>query len=394
VRTPFSGGILRGVPFFGRDVGLLILLASVAGGPAACVAAPVVTTATGVAPSACPIGGCGAEGARGDAVAAASPGYVCSSGGEAPCAGAPADEYTARALSIWSDATDLRDVACVARMLGDACSLDDARGCVFAGRLSLDGHGAPRDVRHGIDLLTRGCDGGVAMGCAVAAAWLGEPSHAAEVPGAQDLLARLEGQRTCLAGQSEACFQIGVLFYYGRDAFPRDRARSSKAFSRGCDLGDARACNNLGDAQAYGDGVGRDVESAAASFLKACRLGEALGCANLGYMAEHGEGVARDTGRARTLYRQACTTGDVYGCLHLDILAAEDAGAPRDPDGALAHWRHACEHERSARACAFVGVMYEDGPDGVARDEAKSLEAMTRACTLGESRACTWVKSH
>jgi TPR repeat protein len=140
--------------------------------------------------------------------------------------------------------------------------------------------------------------------------------------------------------------------------------------------------------------VARDLESAASSFLKACRLGEALGCANLGYMTEHGEGVPRDVARARGLYREACTAGDVYGCLHRDLLAAEDAGAPRDPDRALAHWRHACEDGHVARACAFVGVMYEDGPDGVARDEEKSMQAMSRACDLGETRACEWVKSH
>ncbi len=245
-----------------------------------------------------------------------------------------------------------------------------------------------------LDMLLRACDGGVLTSCGVAAKWLGEPSHANGVEGAQDLLSRLENERTCLSGQSEACFQIGVAFYYGRDAYPRDRSRSSKAFERGCDLGDSRACNNLGDALAYGDGVARDVEASAAAFQKACRLGEALGCANLGYMAEHGEGVPRDVARARRLYRDACAAGDVYGCLHVDLLAAEGAGAPRDPERALEHWRHACEQSKSARACAFLGVLYEDGADPVPRDETRSRQALTRACDLGEPRACEWVKSH
>lgn len=342
---------------------------------------------------ACPIGGCGAaEQAQPGAGAAST--STCTSVGEAPCAGGSPAECTARALSAWSEATDDRAVACVARMLADACSLQDAHACSFAGRLTLDGRGLPRDVRRGLEMLLRGCDGGVAMACNVGARWLGQGSHADDVPDAQGLVARFEGQRACLAGQAEACFQIGVLFYYGREAFPRDRAGASRAFSRGCDLGDSRACNNLGDALAYGDGIGRDVEGAASTFLKACRLGEPLGCANLGYMAEHGEGIPRDVARARGLYRDACTAGDVYGCLHLDLLAAQDAGAPRDPDRALAHWRHACEQGRVARACAFVGVMYEDGPDGVARDEERSMQAMTRACDLGDARACAWVKSH
>ncbi len=289
---------------------------------------------------------------------------------------------------------DDRALGCVARMLSEACSLDDARACAFAGRLWLDGRGVSPDVHRGITMLLHACDGGVAMACAVMVRWLGVSNNARAMEDAQPLLARVEAQHTCLVGQADACFQVGVLFYYGRESFPRDRTRASKSFARGCDLGDARACNNVGDALAYGDGVGRDVESAAAAFLKACRLGEALGCANLGYMAEYGEGVARDVARARTLYRQACRAGDTYGCLHVDLLAAEDAGAPREPTSALAHWRSACERGRNARACAFVGVMYEDGPNGVARDEAKSLQAMSRACDLGESRACDWVKSH
>ena len=391
MRTPFGDGILASVRFAGRAPALLILLAEGACAPAT----PLVTPAA-ASPAACPLGGCGGAGDARDAstTAAGSTSSLCAAAGDAPCAGASPADCAARALSAWSEATDDRGVACVAQMLADACSLQDARACAFAGRLSLDGRGTSRDAPRGLEMLVRGCDGGVAMACEVGARWLGEGTHAADMPGGQELLARLEGQRTCLAGQAEACFQIGVLFYYGRDAFPRDRASSSRAFSRGCDLGDSRACNNLGDAMAYGEGVGRDVQGAAASFLKACRLGEALGCANLGYMAEHGAGVARDLPRARSLYREACTAGDVYGCLHLDLLAAEDAGAPRDPDRALEHWRHACERGHVARACAFVGVMYEDGPDGVARDEEKSMQAMARACDLGDTRACEWVKSH
>ena len=379
------------VAFAGRACALPLLVAASACAPPALLVTPVIPGAG--AASVCPVGGCGV--AENRWVAADDPSTaMCTAAGDAPCAGASPGECTARALSAWSEAIDDRAVACVARMLADACSLQDAHACLFAGRLSLDGRGTPRDVQRGLDMLLRGCDGGVAMACGVAARWLGEGTHASDIPAAQQLLARLEGERTCLVGQAESCFQIGVLFYYGRDAFPRDRASSSRAFARGCDLGDSRACNNLGDAMAYGDGLGRDVEGAASSFLKACRLGEPLGCANLGYMVEHGEGVPRDVPRARGLYRDACTAGDVYGCLHLDLLAAEDAGAPRDPDRALAHWRHACEQGRNARACAFVGVMYEDGPDGVARDEEKSMQAMARACDLGDVRACEWVKSH
>jgi TPR repeat protein len=354
----------------------------------ACSARPALTTPLAPAAPVCPLEGCAA------APAAPPPAAVlaCASAADA-CAGAGPQECTERALAAWSEATDDRDVACVARMLLSACALDDPRACGFAGRMLLDGRGVARDPRRALDVLVRACDGGVATACTVAAQWLGESPHAKDVDAPPALADRLDNERACLLGQAESCYQVGLSFYYGHDGYPRDRVNSSHAFSRGCDLGESRSCNNLGDALAYGDGIGRDAEGAAAAFLKACHYGEALGCANLGFMAEHGQGVPRDLVRARALYRQACGAGDIYGCLHADMVAAQDAGVPRDPEKALARWRRACD-ARDARACAFVGVMYEDGPDGYSRDEAKSTEAMTRACELGETRACEWVKSH
>jgi len=299
---------------------------------------------------------------------------------------------TERALSMWSEARGDGALACVAAMLEDACALDDARACGFAGRLRLDGRGVTRDAQRGVEMLLRACDGGFLTACVVGARTLADSAD----PDIKDLLkqrVRFDLEQSCWAGQPESCYRAGFFFYLGHEAFPLDPVRATRLYERGCNLGDSRACNNLGDAFAYGQGVARDVERAAALFERACRLGEALGCANLGYMAEHGEGIDRDELRARTLYREACTTGEVYGCIHSEMMAAQDAGAPRDPAQALAHWREGCDQRRDASACAFLGILYEDGPDGMARDEAKSAQAMSLACELGNGRACDWMKS-
>jgi TPR repeat protein len=318
----------------------------------------------------------------------------CNGADDALCAGASPAECTDRALFAWSEARDDRAVECVARTLTEACALDDARACGFAGRLWLDGRGVSRDAERGLGMLVRACDSGVAVACAVAVRWLADPhGGSVDLPETQDLRARLDADRDCAIGRAEACYQVGLLFYTGRDSSPRDHAKSARAYSRGCDLGDSRACNNFADALAYGEGTSRDLEHAAATFDKACRLGEALGCSNLGYCAEHGAGVRRDLGRARALYRDACATGDPYGCLHAAMLVVEDAGAPREPTRALPYWVKRCA-VGEARACAFVGIIYEDGPDGLSRDEAKSQQAMSRACKLGEPHACQWAKGH
>lgn len=293
---------------------------------------------------------------------------------------------------MWGESHGDGALPCVAAMLADACTLEDARACSFAGRLWLDGHGVARDAERGMMMLLSACDGGFATACAVGARALAD-SDDPDIKSFLKQRVRFDLEQACWAGQPESCYRAGLFFYLGHEAFPLDPTRAAKLYERGCHLGDSRACNNLGDALAYGDGVARDVERAAALFDRACRLGEALGCANLGYMAEHGEGVARDEARARALYRGACTIGDVYGCIHSEMMAAQDAGAPRDPVQALAHWRDGCDRRHDASACAFLGVLYEDGPDGMARDEAKSAQAMSHACELGNGRACDWVKS-
>jgi uncharacterized protein len=360
-------------------------------GLVACTGLPTAVTPGVASAPACPIGGC--QGTSPSPPSAASPSFACFGEGEPACLASSAEECTRRALAAWSDAQDDRAVACIAERLDAACSLGDAHACYFVARLRLDGHGVERDIERGIAMLERACDDGVAVACTTGARWLSEPPQAGRFPDAAGLSARLETERACLAGQRTQCFQVGLGFYFGREGFPRDLGRAAQAYRRGCDLGDAAACNNLADALAYGDGVERDVVRSASLYGRACRLGQALGCANSGQMFENGLGVFRDRARARELYQTACMSGDVYGCLHAEMLAAQDAGAPREAQRALAHWRRACARG-SAKACAFVGIMYEDGTDSMARDADKSLEAMKRACGLGDERGCEWLREH
>jgi TPR repeat protein len=364
-------------------------IAIVALAPIACAHRAVDLTPLASAPPVCPLDGCGGRAAARPAAHAT---VFCAGSGAAACGGAPATECADRARAAWADAQDARAMACVAGMFTDACSMGEPRACTFAGRLWIDGRGVERDAERGINMLIRACDEGSAAACAFAGHWLAEPSNTRDLPGASELHHRVDVEAACLAGQSDQCFLAGHAFFGALDGFPQDRALAAKAYERGCDLGESAACNNLGDALAYGDGVPRDVERAASLFERACHLGCPLGCSALGYMAEHGLGAQRDKARARALYQDACIAFEPYGCLHSEMLAAVESGAPRDAERALAQWERACERGRDARACAFLGLLYQDGPDSLSRDEAKSDQAMSRSCELGYRRACDWMK--
>jgi len=343
-----------------------------------------------LAPS-CPVEGC--DPLRAGRLASVRAPDACPSAGEAPCAGAVAAECASRALAAWGDAQDDREVACVARMLTEACSLGDAPACGYAGRMSLGGRGIVADAEGGLTMVLHACEGGVALACMAGLRWLAHPRNAQVVKDGAALRQRLDDEHSCLVGSSEHCMQLGLDYRAGRAPYPHDLARSAIEYQRGCDLGNGLACNNLGDACEYGSGVSRDLPRAASLYERACRTGHLLGCANLGHLVEHGEGTPRDMPRARALYHDACAGGDVYGCLHMALLAAEDAGAPRDPQRSVDHWQRGCD-ARGARACAFVGLLFEDGPDGYARDEGRSQRAMSRACDLGDKEACLWLRAH
>ena len=362
----------------------IVLLLAIVPTLAACRAAGSPVAPLAEPPPTCPLEGC--DKAKIAAIQSSAAPSVCPGAGEAPCAGEPAPQCTRRALSAWTDATDERAISCIAKTLSDACALGDPTGCLYAGRMLVDGHGVQRDAERGLSLLVRACDGDVAIACRVAVRWLADPEHARLVHDGPILRQRLDMEHDCLSGTPDACFAVGSRWAAGVDGFPSDASRSAAAYARGCAAGHSVSCNNLGDAHEYGRGVPRDLEQAASLYQRACALGEALGCANLGHLLENGEGAARDVTRARALYADACrSSGDAntwaYACLH---------GEMTDSRGGLDAWQRACDRG-DARSCAFVGIAYEDGPDGIHRDRERSLRAMERACKLGDRRGCAWI---
>jgi hypothetical protein len=320
---------------------------------------------------------------------------VCASDKDAPCGEVSAAECTDQTLAAWSRVEDDRDLQCIGRRLVEGCKLGDPRACGFAGRMALEGHGIARDVARGVRMLATACDQDVDEACSEAVAWLTPAEHAHEDSTFAGLRDQLEAEHACLAGLADDCHRAGQGFYDGVGGVIQNRVLGTREEERGCRLGNARACNYFGIALHYGDGLPRDVHRATLMFERACDLGEAIagegrsprsGCANVGYMLERGLGIAKDLRRARKLYVDACNVGDAYGCFHADMMASRP---PEDPARAVALWSRECQANDS-RACAFLGILYEDGPDGFSRDEDKAAEAMKRACELGNGRACEW----
>lgn len=148
-------------------------------------------------------------------------------------------------------------------------------------------------------------------------------------------------EATCADGA--ACNAAGASYARAPDASDADLALAARLFQRGCDLGHAPACNNLGLAHESGSGIPQDYERAMAAFERACSGGFAEGCSNQGTLFEHGLGVPANLGDAQRAYNQACRRGSALGCSNLGVLYAEGRGVPADEAVASRLFAQACD---------------------------------------------------
>jgi TPR repeat protein len=144
----------------------------------------------------------------------------------------------------------------------------------------------------------------------------------------------------CLDGPS--CNAAAVSYAEADDAPDEDLATAARLFQRGCDLGHAPACNNLGLAHEGARGVPQDYARAMTAFERACSLGFAEGCSNQGTMQEHGLGVPVNLGDAQRSYTLACRRGSPLGCSNLGVLYAEGRGMPADDATAARLFAESC----------------------------------------------------
>lgn len=138
------------------------------------------------------------------------------------------------------------------------------------------------------------------------------------------------------------CNAAGASYAESADASDADLALAARLFKRGCDLGHAPACNNLGLAHAGGRGVPQDHARAMTAFERACSGGFAEGCSNQGTLFEHGLGVPVNVGDAQRAYNQACRRGSALGCSNLGVLYAEGRGVEVNEGAAARLFAEAC----------------------------------------------------
>src|SRR4051812_4144511 len=251
------------------------------------------------------------------------------------------------------------------------------------------------------------------------------PEDAEQAAGSNVDPAELAAQfdKKCVAGDLEACRNLGVMYAEGTGVSP-DPRRATTLFGQACTGGNLSACNHLALALAEGMGIDKNPQRAIEIYQKACDGGYKLSCRNLGLLLRDGRGVAADLVRAETLldkackgnvpfactnvgdldvalavkggvgrwkqavahYKLGCDSGDPTACRQIGLLYLEGKGLPKS-NGAAAVWLERACLPDDAVACRLLGVMVMQGL-GVPRDAERGKQLLTRACDAKDEEAC------
>jgi hypothetical protein len=150
------------------------------------------------------------------------------------------------------------------------------------------------------------------------------------------------------------------------------------------------ACQNL-SAGLRGGAVPEDPPIAHAAALRGCNLGNAASCVDLGVDESMGYGGAtQDFHAAHQHFMLACEAGVGKGCRYAGVLYHEGSLGTPDPRTALELFAIGCELDDSD-SCFNAGVLLVEGAAGeVALDVAATY--MGRACELGDPDGCAAVE--
>lgn len=213
---------------------------------------------------------------------------------------------------------------------------------------------------------------------------LGQAGVDAEEAGDPAAAAELYRQ-ACGMDDGAACALLGSKYTReGRGVEP-DMDRALEYFRRGCELGNAVACDAVGQVDAYRASSAAEAESTAAAVAAAEAAVEDA--------AEPEVDPSEPVPVTIQYLRASCDDGVAVDCMVLGHMYRDGEGVPQDHNRAVAMYRTACDISKSddefgSYACHFAAAAYESG-DGVPQDVARALQLYEKSCKAGNDDSCS-----
>jgi len=239
-----------------------------------------------------------------------------------------------------------------------------------------------KDDQRAADLLTKGCDAGLADACSELGNRLLRSDQA------KGLALK---EKACALGNAWVCWNTGLWYLEGRGA-PKNESKAVYLIDRGCSLGYAPSCASYGSLFIAGTGVKKDVERGLSLYRKLCDNGQSYYCHQLGSMYATDRkaladrrlpapaAVKRDIPRGVSTWEQGCALGSLWSCALAGKHYLTGDGVKKDAARAKELFERGCgDKSKNWDSCRLLGEMYEAG-NGVAKDAAKAVDYFERAC--------------
>jgi len=179
--------------------------------------------------------------------------------------------------------------------------------------------------------------------------------------------------------QAQNC--VGSILRNGVDSLPMDKKQALRWFQRAAEQGELEAQYNLGEMYEEADGVENDDEKAFKWYQAAAEGGLALAQLKAGIMLHAGNGVDKDIARAVPWITRAAEQGIPQALHILGSLHYVGDGVLFDKVAAAKYFKQAAEAGHAVSQYC-IGVMLELG-DGIAPDLAEAQHWLQKAAAQG-----------
>ncbi|MEM1086992.1 MAG: tetratricopeptide repeat protein [Pseudomonadota bacterium] len=204
-------------------------------------------------------------------------------------------------------------------------------------------------------------------------------------------------ERACDGNDPDGCFYLGGLLSLDNGQF-KDFQKASKAFQKGCGLGQLDACGSVGYNMRFGyQGYEADRDRAEAYLWASCDAGNRNpdACALAAEYVRNNSDRRTELAKTREILETACDAdeGDFSRACFAFVEYLEHGVGGEDPfpKGASEFYLKSCEQAESSWGCYRYGVValrngdyYRRGDDH--RTDAR--RAFDRACDLDLAAAC------
>lgn len=198
----------------------------------------------------------------------------------------------------------------------------------------------------------------------------------------------------CFLNQGDKCYAAGLDYQEGTDAIKKDENKALKYLEKGCELNNAKSCENL-VFYFNEENEKRNLAKAFKFSKKACQLDNVKGCFIIGLMYSTGTGATLDLNKANEYIDKSCRLSPSF-CTKIAKDTLEENKSPKESK--LTGFKkedNPFEYSLLEKACKYQDGegCFEIGMNFDSENSEKSSEWFFKGCEFDSATSCTLISS-